>query len=184
VCKFDMNCDEHTLSITQHCITETIANNMAAASNAVSTSMDSTATRRNMRVRWFDQRKGYGFLVPTNQALESDTQDETVFVYHNQVRTFYKDNIFRMLFAGEYVSCEISTDESGRTVANNVTGVGDGPLLCEVRAMNSQARSSDDTERPRPHARGPSGGGRGRGRGRGRAPRSSGPSGKVTDPDA
>lgn len=39
--------------------------------------------RRIMRVRWFDRRKGYGFLVPVNQALESDGQNSTVFVYHN-----------------------------------------------------------------------------------------------------
>lgn len=149
---------------------------MAAAATGSST-MDSTSTRRNMRVRWFDQRKGYGFLVPPNQALETDSKEETVFVYHNQIRTFYKDNIFRMLFAGEYVSCEISTDEAGRTVANQVAGIDDGPLLCEVRAMNSQTRTSrdegaeDTDERPprrqfRGRGRGRGGGRGGRGRGR------------------
>ena len=162
---------------------------MAAAASGSST-MDSTTSRLNMRVRWFDQRKGYGFLVPPNQALETDSKDETVFVYHNQIRTLYKDNIFRMLFAGEYVSCKISTDESGRTVANNVAGVDDGPLLCEVRAMNSQTHTSreegdtteESDERPprrqfrgRGRGRGGRGGGRGGGgRGRGRPAHSKG----------
>lgn len=130
--------------------------------------------RRIMRVRWFDRRKGYGFLVPVNQALESDGQNSTVFVYHNQLKTMYLDNIFRMLYAGEYVECDISKDENDRTVAKHVSGVQDGPLMCEVRAMNSQNRPEDDMdERPPSHrdtTRGrDQGGGRGRGRGRGRS---------------
>ena len=129
-------------------------------------------SRRVMRVRWFDRRKGYGFLVPTNQALESDTQEETVFVYHNQLRTMYMKNIFRMLYAGEYVECEIGQDENDRTVANNVTGVSDGPLMCEVREMNRQSHDDegdqgDDYPTQRSNRDG-NRGGRGRGRGRGR----------------
>ena len=119
-----------------------------------------------MRVRWFDRRKGYGFLVPTNQALESDTQEETVFVYHNQLRTMYMQNIFRMLYTGEYVECEIGQDDRNRTVANNVTGVSDGPLMCEVREMNRQSNEDENDDDNLHHHRAPRGGGRGGGRSR------------------
>jgi len=70
----------------------------------------SDSVRRIMRVGWFDRRKGYGFLVPTNQALESDSQDDTLFVHHNQIRTMYMKSIYRMLYAGEYVECEVGKD--------------------------------------------------------------------------
>lgn len=126
--------------------------------------------RRIMRVRWFDRRKGYGFLVPVNQALESDTQEDTVFVYHNQLKTFYMDNIFRMLYSGEYVECSLSKDDRDRTVAQNVTGVQDGPLMCEVRAMNAQNQDEEEDEGRQDRRRGERGErgvGRGRGRGRG-----------------
>lgn len=119
-------------------------------------------SRRVMRVRWFDRRKGYGFLVPTNQALESDTQDETVFVYHNQLRTMYMKNIFRMLYTGEYVECETGEDDKGRTVAMNVTGVSDGPLMCEVREMNRQSHDDDEGGDQRAPPRRGNGNGRGR----------------------
>lgn len=141
--------------------------------------MSEIAARRIMRVRWFDRRKGYGFLVPTNQALESDTQEHTIFVYHNQLKTMYMDNIFRMLYTGEYVECDISKDDKGRTVAQNVTGVQDGPLMCEIRALNAQ-NSEDGGEDEEGPVRGGGGGGRrggysGRGRGRGRGNGRGGP---------
>lgn len=148
-------------------------------------------SRRIMRVRWFDRRRGYGFLVPVTQSLESDTQDDTVFVYHNELRAMYMSNIFRMLYAGEYVECEISTDDKGRTVAKHVTGVQDGPLMCEVRAQNTQSRDTgdgdDDEVDARPAPRRRTGGYRGNGSGRGGAPRRTGgrsgarPAPKVAD---
>lgn len=147
-------------------------------------SSTASSDRRIMRVRWFDRRKGYGFLVPVTQALESDSQDNTIFVYHNQLRTLYMDNIFRMLYAGEYVECDLSVDDKGRTVAQNVTGVQDGPLMCEVRAMNTQ-NAPDGDEEQAPVDRQPRRGGfRGRGRGRGRAPMRSRPQGDTDGLDA
>jgi len=134
----------------------------------------SDSVRRVMRVGWFDRRKGYGFLVPTNQALESDSQDDTLFVHHNQIRTMYMKNIYRMLYAGEYVECEVGKDSNDRTVALNVAGIQDGPLMCEVRSMNDQRTSTDGDEggdraaTTRPARGGGAGRGRGRGRGGGR----------------
>jgi hypothetical protein len=80
------------------------------------------------------------------------------------------DNIFRMLYSGEYVECTLSKDEKDRTVAQNVTGVQDGPLMCEVRALNVENRqgNDDDEDEPRRDQRRGGYGGRGRGRGRGR----------------
>lgn len=150
----------------------------------------SDQSRRIMRVRWFDRRRGYGFLVPVNQSLESDTQDDTVFVYHNELRAMYMSNIFRMLYAGEYVECEMSEDDKGRTVAKNVTGIRDGPLMCEVRAQNAQSRETDEggddsEDRPAPRrdggGRGRGGGGRGRGRGKARGGSSRPLRSKVSD---
>lgn len=149
----------------------------------------SDSVRRIMRVGWFDRRKGYGFLVPTNQALESDSQDDTLFVHHNQIRTMYMKSIYRMLYAGEYVECEVGKDQNDRTVALNVAGIQDGPLMCEVRSMNDQRNTGDeDGERApasaRPARGGGAGRGRGGGRGRGRGVPRGGASVKVADTSA
>ena len=73
-------------------------------------------------VKWFNNRKGFGFL--TNM----DTKDE-VFVHFSGVDV--PEGVFKALYEGEYVSYIESTDDNGKKVAVNVTGVKGGPLLCQ-----------------------------------------------------
>mmetsp|Transcript_9834 Transcript_9834/g.14397 ORF Transcript_9834/g.14397 Transcript_9834/m.14397 type:complete len:153 (+) Transcript_9834:54-512(+) len=62
-------------------------------------------------VKWFDPKKGFGFLVP------SDGSDD-VFVHHSSV---YAKG-FRSLAEGEEVEFEVTIDEQGRRNAQDVTG--------------------------------------------------------------
>ncbi|MHC4578051.1 MAG: cold-shock protein [Planctomycetota bacterium] len=53
------------------------------------------------QVKWFDNRRGWGFLV-----LEDGRE---VFVHHRHL----KGRGFRTLRAGEAVACEVATGEHG-----------------------------------------------------------------------
>lgn len=125
------------------------------------------------RVKWFDNRKGFGFVNSLSDGSE-------VFVHHSGLKS--ATGVFRTLYPGEYIEFELTTDSaSGRQFAVSVTGVQGGLLLCEntdTRLMVRRSRpfeSSDSTPSeyvPREDTR-PRGTGATRGktgaRGRGRA---------------
>eukprot|EP00992_Anisonema_acinus_P003511 TRINITY_DN13216_c0_g1_i1.p1 TRINITY_DN13216_c0_g1~~TRINITY_DN13216_c0_g1_i1.p1 ORF type:complete len:114 (-),score=42.07 TRINITY_DN13216_c0_g1_i1:32-322(-) len=68
-------------------------------------------------VKWFDQRKGYGFLTPQDGSAE-------VFVHHSAVQM----EGFRTLAGIETVEFDVESDANGRLHAANVTGP-DGAAL-------------------------------------------------------
>ena len=92
-------------------------------------------------VKWFDTKKGYGFL--TN--LDSN---EDVFIHYTSIET--DDDIYKMLYEGEYVSYESKKDGQGRLVTDKVTGLKGGKLLCEneffkkLNSNNRRNRSNKD----------------------------------------
>lgn len=123
--------------------------------------MSSSTTSRLASVKWFSNRKGFGFLTD----LESK---EDVFVHHTGIKT--PENVYRTLVDGEYVSYDVSTDDNNQKVATDVTGVQGGPLLCEnptkkvllvVRDRDRQDDGGDESQpqqqrnyRPRSNYRG------------------------------
>mmetsp|Transcript_8450 Transcript_8450/g.10686 ORF Transcript_8450/g.10686 Transcript_8450/m.10686 type:complete len:144 (-) Transcript_8450:216-647(-) len=62
-------------------------------------------------VKWFDTKKGFGFIVP-------DDGSPDVFVHQTSIHA----EGFRSLDEGEVVEFEISEDNSGRRSATGVTG--------------------------------------------------------------
>merc|ERR1711884_868332 len=63
-------------------------------------------------VKWFDVKKGFGFIIPNNG-------DQDVFVHQTSIHA----EGFRSLAEGEEVEFEVDVDESnGRRSARNVTG--------------------------------------------------------------
>ena len=78
-------------------------------------------------VKWFDTKKGYGFLT------NLDTKED-VFIHYTSINT--DDDIYKMLYEGEYVSYLSKKDAQGRHVTDKVTGVKGGKLLCENEYFN------------------------------------------------
>lgn len=111
-------------------------------------------TMRTGQVKWFNAKKGFGFISTTDG-------DETldVFVHHNGIQVGSEQ--YKYLVQGEYVSFTLTDLEEGdhKHQASNVTGLSGGKLMCEIRNENPRP--------PRPQ-RSTRGGGRGRGRGTGR----------------
>ena len=80
------------------------------------------------RVKWFDSKKGYGFI--TNINNDSDEY----FVHHSRLNT--KNSCFKTLYEGEYVIFNVITEDTKR-LADDVKGINGGSLMCEARRNNT-----------------------------------------------
>tara|TARA_B110000971_G_C19595842_1_gene313893 strand:- start:70 stop:405 length:336 start_codon:yes stop_codon:yes gene_type:complete len=76
-------------------------------------------------VKWFNSKKGFGFvnvMTPENEHTGSD-----VFVHFSNIET----TGYKRLFPGEYVSFNLSKNKDGKDICVDVRGVFGGPLLSE-----------------------------------------------------
>ena len=73
------------------------------------------------RVLRFFNRKGYGFIEDLNDG-------DTYFIHNSEIMV--RDNIYRKLYPGEYVSYNL-VDREGKQVCSGVRGIMGYPLLVE-----------------------------------------------------
>ena len=97
--------------------------------------------------RWFN-RKGYGFINVMNSDSEHVGND--IFVHLSGINV--KNDGYKCLYPGEYVSFDLDKNDDGKLVCANVTGVMGGPLLVEHEMFrfkyfqkNRGSRSNEDT---------------------------------------
>jgi len=79
------------------------------------------------RVKWFNNKHGYGFIA----TMEDEPRD--VFVHHTSLRVSTEQYCY--LSEGEYIELDISpnTDQKHKWMSSNVSGIKGGPLMCESR---------------------------------------------------
>lgn len=95
------------------------------------------SSRVSGSVKWFDNRKGFGFI--NNLANGNE-----VFVHHTGLNS--QNGVFRTLYPGEYIEFDLHHDEqSKRDYAVNVTGVRGGALLCENQGTRLMVRRTRPT---------------------------------------
>ena len=81
-------------------------------------------------VKWFNNRRGYGFIKTVSESRSGDD----IFVHQSNVCP--ESEGYRTLSAGEYVSFNISNIEGqDQEQALDVTGVFGGPLMCDTQAQ-------------------------------------------------
>lgn len=105
---------------------------------AVSSSDENSSAVTRGRVKWFNNRAGYGFITVSS----GDHKNEDVFVHHSAVQV--KQEQYRYLVQGEYVDfklCAVS-DESHKWQAGEVSGVDGEKLMCETRLESRATRTS------------------------------------------
>ena len=88
------------------------------------------------RVKWFNNKAGYGFITVTS----GDHTDSDVFVHHSAVVVSHEQ--YRYLVQGEYVEfkfCEVD-DENHKCQAGEVKGINGGKLMCETRLETRETR--------------------------------------------
>lgn len=109
----------------------------------VSTTSESTGVSTCGRVKWFNNRAGYGFITVSS----GEHKGEDVFVHHSAIQV--EKEQYRYLVQGEYVDfklCEVNS-ESHKWQAGEVGGVAGGQLMCETRLESRSTRTGPkDTE--------------------------------------
>lgn len=115
------------------------------------TAINTSPNRRLGRVKWFNNKAGYGFLkVVEDNGIET----EDVFVHHSVIKVAKEQ--FRYLVQGEYIDFTIGLLETGqhKFQATEVSGVNGCKLMCETRNeayASRQNNPSSSTENRRPY---------------------------------
>jgi CspA family cold shock protein len=107
-------------------------------------------------VKWFDSRKGYGFVAPTSD--NSPTAEE-IFVHQTSIQS---EGAYRTLVENSEIEFDVEKEaESGKFKAINVTAPGGGPIKPPRRTRSKKVPNEDgvgeDVETPapeEPHSRG------------------------------
>lgn len=114
---------------------------------------DSTQPRSLGRVKWFNNKAGYGFVTISS----GDHEGEDVFAHHSAINVTHEQ--YRYLIQGEYVEftlCSVN-DSEHKWQAGSIHGINNGKLMCETRLEARENRvshkPSDDEKRPSRNAR-------------------------------
>ena len=112
-------------------------------SSALSTSTPSV-DRQLGRVKWFNNKAGYGFITATRDGVETD-----IFVHHSDVMVVNEQ--YKYLVQGEYVEFIIISTEEGphKFKASEVSGINGGKLMCETRNEFRQMKTDQPTSSSR-----------------------------------
>jgi CspA family cold shock protein len=98
----------------------------------MSSSDTSASVRLTGRVKWFNNKTGFGFItiVGGNDQFKDASE---IFAHHSAIKVSQEQ--YRYLVEGEYVEFSVSTTESGdhKFQAADVRGVKGGKLFCETR---------------------------------------------------
>lgn len=99
-------------------------------------SNESAEERITGRVKWFNNKAGFGFVT----AVDGDLKDKDVFVHYSSINV--PDDQYKYLVQGEYVDFELTSSEKSEHEfhAINISGVKGGSLMCETRRNSLEAR--------------------------------------------
>ena len=111
-----------------------------------------SADRLTGRVKWFNNKAGYGFITVTDGSQSGSD----IFVHHSSIGVASQQ--YKYLVQGEYVDFNMSSTQGGahEFQATNVVGIKGGKLMCETRHEFKMARSSykttqdEEPQSPRP----------------------------------
>ena len=89
------------------------------------------------RVKWFNNKAGYGFITVT----DSSRSGSDIFVHHSSIDV--ENQQYKYLIQGEYVEFDlIKTDsEKHEWQSSNVAGIKGGKLMCETRHELKQSKT-------------------------------------------
>jgi CspA family cold shock protein len=110
----------------------------------MSSSVDTT-DRFTGRVKWFNNKAGYGFITVT----DGPKSGSDIFVHHSSINVDHEQ--YKYLVQGEYIEFTLNAtnSESEHEIqAGNVSGIKGGKLMCETRNETRVVRSQYRSSRP------------------------------------
>jgi cold shock protein len=105
----------------------------------MSSTVDAATTGLVGKVKWFNNKAGYGFIT-----LKDSEDVRDIFVHYSAMKV--TNSQYKYLVQGEYVEFDLekSTDGPHEVKAVNVTGVSGGELMCETRHSIRPPHGSND----------------------------------------
>jgi CspA family cold shock protein len=96
------------------------------------------------RVKWFNNKAGYGFITVTDGSRSGSD----IFVHHSAIEV--ENQQYKYLVQGEYVEFNLIKTTSGdhEWQASNINGIKGGKLMCETRRDLKISRTSYKSEKP------------------------------------
>jgi cold shock CspA family protein len=109
--------------------------------DAFSVTTNNVGQRLIGRVKWFNNKAGYGFITVTDGAHSGIE----VFIHHTSI--LVTNQRYRYLEQGEYVEFTFSATQTGDHPysATNVTGVKNCSLLCETKNRVTSSRFNGES---------------------------------------
>lgn len=114
---------------------------------------DSSVEKFTGRVKWFNNKAGYGFITVT----DGHKSGSDVFVHHSSIKVDSEQ--YKYLVQGEYIEFALSTVASDKheCQATDVSGIKGGKLMCETRnetrvayKKENEQDNSEEVKMPRP----------------------------------
>lgn len=104
-------------------------------SDAMSSSDETTETimpRIIGQVKWFNNKAGYGFITVSS----GDHKGKDIFIHYSAIRVV--NSQYKYLVQGEYVEFGLvkSTSPEHEFQAVDISGINNGPLMCETRNIS------------------------------------------------
>uniref|UniRef100_A0A6C0I7R4 CSD domain-containing protein n=1 Tax=viral metagenome TaxID=1070528 RepID=A0A6C0I7R4_9ZZZZ len=105
---------------------------------------DSSAEKFTGRVKWFNNKAGYGFITVT----DGPKSGSDVFVHHSSIKVDSEQ--YKYLVQGEYIEFSLSTVASDKheCQATEVSGIKGGKLMCETRNETRTAFKKEESSEP------------------------------------
>jgi cold shock protein len=124
-------------------------NTMSSEASVVTPSLELSSGRVFGRVKWFNNKAGYGFVSLVSTTTPNTESD--IFVHHSSVVVSTEQ--YRYLVQGEYVEFSLihTPGKEHEYQAGDVSGIHGGKLMCETRHESRQNRAeynSGDKTRP------------------------------------
>ena len=109
-----------------------------ASTSSVSQSTVTSSDRFIGRVKWFNNKAGYGFIT----VSEGERSGTDIFVHHSGIQV--SNEQYKYLVQGEYIEFTLSNVSSGdhEFQAVDVSGIKGGKLMCETRNELRTVRST------------------------------------------
>lgn len=105
------------------------------------------------RVKWFNNKSGYGFVTVVLSSEDASLVGKDIFAHHSSI--IVDKEQFRYLVQGEYVEFSLSKveDEASehKFQTANVRGISSGLLMCETRYEAKMSEKENEGEGKAPN---------------------------------